>query len=1185
MRRLLSIFFLLPTVAALRAADDLPSSSHPAPDLRPSLGQWLEVPPAAPPAVAESSEADARIHMTPGLQLMLEGLQNLSEGELDLGIRKLEQVIEMEPTLLGAWESLGWAYWQQGRPEKTRALWERLRRLTPSSPVPLNLLGRAAMAQGHWEEAEGLFRQSLERDPWAFETRLAYAMVLLRLDRSPAALPILRELVAERPEREDARRELAQTLSALSLYDEAVVHWRILTEQVPENASYARAYALALLYTGNLDTARAVARGAVERDPANIEGLLILADIAEAAAEPTEAADQIRAIVARTDSPLPRARLRMRLCERLYRLYQTDPERVVLETVLDEGRRALRDDPRLIPMRLFLAEILLRARRFPEAEREFQNVLWENARNLRALRGLFESAIAQAKWEEAEAIRQRMDESLVPVATRLLDEARLAFGRGAYEEAIQVLERLECEAARGTVFLLGYRRLGASDWEPGLSVRRFRDQLTALRRAGFVFITPDQLARHFRASDTVEGRDRLPAPARFFRWLRRELREPDPSAAAERSSEATSPPFPKTALVFFQGAYRDTLRQAAAVAEDLDIPMTIHVATGDRDRRAMGAASWTELRPLLASSRWKVGSFGLDADLPAPGFPDAYEVPPLPNRLWLAEPKRLETLREWNSRIRREMRESRARIEERLGLPPNTPLSLVYPFGDIGQAGLCNIGSLENVPRLILDEAGALFSWGFLPDARGFALAGDTPMALPFYEPGVRAEGVDVLRHAFEHHPLMAARRMRAEIAALQGNARLAQEQIARLEEDGWPPELLFPLREFVRQRLYGFSTLPPASMPDEDRSLWFSPSDLFISLEGRIEEANRDYREQQAGARVGIRLNPRNALEGWAFAGRFDQESRSNRWFTIRETTVTETRTETITIENGRPRRRERLVRREITREVETNETVRLDFQSDLLEGGAAILHRFRDGSTLRLHAGASQRLGAAGSKTLLEFGVQHRWKPWESLEVTTAFDQGAVPSARVNLRRSTLSLTTFWQPADRWELSAVGAYTEVSDTNALLHLSARALWAFGATRTLQTGLGAALVTADDPRETYWTPYWYERVDLISRFQKVYRRFRAESELRLGLSREKGRPDDWAAWRNRQVRGEREGWDPGDEPGTGWEPVVGLGLSFDRRFGRTWSLGVSGACSFYSDYSEYRLDGALRRHFGESSP
>lgn len=1152
----------------------------PRPDSSATPWLWPEVPPAAPPAVAEKE--GAKINITPGFQRMLEGMQNWREGELDLGIRKLEQVIEMEPSLLGAWEDLGWAYWRKGWPDKAIALWERLRRLAPASPVPHNLLGRAAMAQGRWEDAERFFRQSLTLDPYAFEPQLAHAMALGRLGRAHSALPVLRELAAERPERNDVRLELARTLSALALYEEAANHWRALSTQTPENAEPLREYALCLLYSGEIESAREAAQRAADLDPENIRGLLLLADIAESGSDPADAAEQIRSILQQTESPLSRARLRMRRCELLQQLRRMDPERFPLTPILEEGYQALQDDPRLLAMSLFLAEVLLLEGRFSEAEKEFQSALTQNPRNSRALRGLFETATAQSRWEDAEKIHRKMEGPFYPTMARLLDAARLAFGRGQWEEALRNLDRLEREAARGAVLILGYRRLAASDWEPALSLRRFSDQLASLRRAGFVFITPEQLADAFKPEAELSAKS-LPVPARFFRWLRQEIREPSPVSAP---SVPGTPPFPqKKAMVLFQGAFRDTLRLAHSVADELEIPMTVHHAAGDQDRRAAGAASWSELRPLLASPFWRIGSFGLDSDIPAPIDPDGYEAPPLPNRLWNPDRKRLETLREWNARVRREMRESRARIEEKVGLSSNTSLSIVYPFGDIGQAGLCNIGAIENVPALILNEAGAVFQYGFLPDARGYALAEDPPMSLPFYEPGSREEGPALLRHALEHHPLLAARRLRAEIAALQGKPWLANEQIELLERDGWPPELLHPLREYVRQRLAGLPPSPPRATPSDSRFHVLKPTGFFLGLEGRIEEANRDYREQMGGFHAGLGLNPRNTLEAWGRVGSFDQETRSNRWFTIRQTTVTETRTTTRTVQDGQKRQNKRIVRREVTREVETNETLRVEFHCEALQAGVAFLHQFRDGSALRLHAGTSRREGDAFSKTLLEFGAVHRWKPWESLECVTAFDRSAVPSARAALARSSLSLTAIWLPADRWEIVASGAYSEMSDTNALLNLSAQALGQLGTARTLQAGLRAELTTADDPREEYWTPYWNERVFLIGRFRKAYPRFHAESELRLGLSREKGRPDDLAAWRDRKIRGEREGWDPGEEPGSDWEPVIGVGLSFDRRLGKNWSLNAAGACSFYSDYSEYRLEGALRRHFGEYPP
>lgn len=1162
----------VPGVGRAQAPDAaLPESRQPG-------ARWFTIPPARPESASPTGAGPDEPGHHPALALLYEGMLNLQDRELVAGVVKLEKAIALDPTLLDAWEMLGWGYWQIQRRTDTLALWERLRQLSPRSARPYTLLGHAAAAENRFADAADWYRQSLEREPGAREIRFAYATSLSALNRHAESIPLLESLVRDAPERADIRIELAEDLAAQQRYEESAGHWKQIVDTVPENPGFQVELAQMQLYAGRLEEARETAQAAASRLPESVRPLQILADLAELSAEPQAAEAPIRALIDRAEDPIVRSRLRERLAGLRLRLHETDPGRFPLEPAIEEAERALQDDPRFTDMRLMLGDLHLYKRKaFAEAESCFRAVLDENPQNLQARRGLLELALAQGRYNEAEQMIDTIHRDLNEGnPLRYLDLARLEQGRGRYFDALRYLDRLEREARRGAVLCLGYGLLGATDWEPGFSRRLFREHLLTLARAEFTFLTPDQIPAYFDSRRTLEApAAALPLPARALRWIRAGFTEM-PEAASELDDNNRPD---RVVCITIDGAHRATLRHATPVAEEFGLRFGLHLAAEPDRLQSHGLASWEEIRAFAQSGRWEFGSLGLDADRKAPVNRNGYPAAALPNRLWLADRNRLETQREWSLRLRREMRDSRARILESLRLGPEQVRFLAYPGGDIGQAGTSNIRAEQNVPAVVMNEAGVHYRIGFLPGTLAYAMAADQPLALRRRTPGRQESGEAVLRHALITHPLMMARRLRAEIAAHQGKPHLALEQLRLLERDGYPTDELDAISRLVREQVA--DDLPAettADAPMAGAGLVLSRPSLGLAV--RQEQANRDFLDRRLTAQAGVNLAERLRLDGEFRSGRLEQEADSNRWFTVRQTRVSESRTLSEVIDNGAITRVERITRRETTTEVETNLVDRMRFRSDYTYWGARLTGRLGGGSWLEGHLGAWSVSGDPGSDTLWAWGATHRWKPVPALSLLTRYARDRVDSARRSLHRDAFSLQVLWTPVDRWTLDLLGAFQAVSDTNTLLEARVQSLWLLGERQNLEAGFRAELVTADDASIYYWSPYWNERVYGLGRVSRAYPRFYMDTELRLGFSREKARPETIEAWRALRMRGEQGGWHPGERPGSDWEPVVGLNGALLRRVGRATEIGLTGACSFFSDYSDYQVGGTVTIHF-----
>jgi len=1130
------------------------------------------LPPGGP--AAEKSDALA---VPPAREKLYEGLLLIQDQDYSNAIPRLEAAIAGDPSLLGAWEGLGWAYWKLDRKAEAEQLWERLLRLAPQNPMPHNLLASIAVSRKELEKAESLLRQSLSLEPTQFEIRLNLAMVLTWQSKAEEADRLLRDLIQEEPDRTDVRIELAHVAYQLQQYEESAAQWEIVCAVIPDQPEFLIEWARSLLYAGDLEQAGLRAQRAAELDGGSLRALNVLADIAQTGHRPAEAVPQIRLLLDRTSDPLTRSQLRSRLVGLMRQLYDQDPARFPLSDIVKETRAALDEDPRNVNLLLFLAEIHLLNRELDAAYQILDTVRRDmNPNNQRALRALLEIHLARREFDQAEQLIDAVYGSASgDFVYRHLDLARLENARGNYYEAMRHLDRMEREGMKGAVYSLLYHGLSITDWEPGLPARLFREQMLFLKRAGFRFIAPDEIEPYFASRRTLDAPRALPAPYRFLRWLRYAFTGIEPPEDGQADLDAFRPD--RVVCVTFDDALRTSFRLGTPVAEEFDVPLAMHVPVGNIARRDYGICSWEEIRIFLQSGVWTIGSHAIDAGIQSPVDAGGYLASPLPNRLWLAAKQRLESLREWSLRVRAEMQDSRAIIQDRLGLDGDGDVRFIaYPYGEIGQMEGCNIRGVGHVPASILHEASLPYRHGFIQSRYGYSTPSDNPLVLGRHEPDVADTGEQVLRHALESHPVMAARRMKAELAALQGKPHLATRMLDLLERDGYPATELRVLRDLVQTGLA--RRVSPTGTdeepgPGEGPVAWSKP---YLGIDGFLTQANRQIEQSEIGARAGLNLSPALQIEGRVARGWIDQEVVSNRWLMTRETKVSESLVIVQGADNGVPvNKRERTISYQ-TEEVQTNVVTRHYFDADYTYAGGRLSYQIGDGSILEGRFGIQDYRADEESENVPVGSLSHYWRPAPGLDFATAYDRAVVPSGRRVITSDSVALRALWRARDGWELSAFGRYSYYSDTNALLHVAASSMWLVGERQNIYAGVQYELTTMDDESVLYWCPYWEERFYLALRVQRSFPRFFASAQARAGMAREKGRPEALEKWRALKAAGDQGGWYPGDKPGADWEPSVGLEGLLRRQIGLHWELEGRGACSFYSDYSEFLVGGGL---------
>ncbi|MDZ4198473.1 MAG: tetratricopeptide repeat protein, partial [Kiritimatiellia bacterium] len=763
----------------------------------------------------------------------------------------------------------------------------------------------------------------------------------------------------------------------------------------------------------------------------------------------------------------------------------------------------LRWNPNSVDAHLLLGELLLMEQRFSEAEERFLKVLQEyNAENRRAVKGLFETYAASKRYDEAREMLGRL--SAFNPLNPYLDfyRARFEAARGDFYEAGLALDRLEAAGLRGSVAILLYHGLVESDYFiDALSVRRFRDHLTALRDAGF---------RVVRVQDIPDVLDGLSAGT-------------DPSP-----TDGTG----ILVAIDFDDARKDSMRFATPIAREFQWPFSMNVPVGYIEMNHPFICSWDELRHYKATGVWSYGSHFLNAAILVPTGPGGQLGRPLPNRVWQPGLQSLESTELYVARLSDEFIQSRVVLERQLGAPVDV---ISYPFGDIGQEDITN---LEGTSLRIVEAGSQTYRVGLIQSEFGYAVHGDNPLLYQRHEMDRWTGGTNLIQHLYASHPVLLARRLRAEFAALAGKRHEARLSLRQLEEARYPEPLLNPVADYVHRRMARKFATPGADDLDDSRSVFeLRPDKPYIGGRGSYFEDNQGRRNWQILGLGGFHITPYISMEGKGGIGNLRQDS----------------------TEDGRAA-------------LDIDETVVGASLNVLLPTGGFITGE------------ALQRDFSEPADAVLARSVEGHFRPFYLTDILLRYEHDIAPSAQAaveDIQYDALMGLGIFSLRDWWDLSASGMFYDFSDDNTRDHLMLGTTWLLAERTGLKLGLRYMFTTSDFESDAYWTPYRLQRYFIETSLQGNYLRHYYNARIRFGLGREGTRPERIEQRRELEDRARRLRFDPGppDEK-EGWEPVFGLMLSTRLRFGEYWMIHGELSYNRVPNYEELHLLGEIRYSF-----
>jgi tetratricopeptide (TPR) repeat protein len=1144
--------------------------------------------------MAQAMEAEVpseEVADTPQARLYA-AIEEYKDGKYERVIPKLEAVIEDEPTLLLAWETLGWAYWQTGRPDKSKELWEQLVAIAPNEPMGYNLLGQVATRNGDDAKAAELYKQSLALNPAQFEIRLSYARATLRSGNRAEAIAGFKRLYEEEPQRTDVQIDLAWALFENEEYEDSLDLWNIINESNPGNPDYLLARANVRLLVGQLDEAEVDAKRVLVEEPENVDAIHILVTLSIRTDRPLETVERLEKVLELAETQRTKVNVAQQIALYKQTIYGKNPEIFSLKDVVLAGKDTWELDTENIGSALFYAEALVLDKQYASAEDVFTYVLEElNPNNERARYGLFETYMGRARYEDAERqLRENLRNFNEQNPYRHLYWARLHFAKGDLTEALRSLDRLEYEGAQGAVFNLAYQGVSLSEWSDSPSVRQLREQLMALRRDGFTFITPSQLPLYFKNKQPPPLVDDRP-------WLNQVVEGVSYAWTGEKDPEAPSlrdytPD--KVVMVTFDSALRNSFRYGTQVGEEVGVPMTMFMGVGEvLSNTQRYAVHFNEIRGYVESGIWEIQSRLWDAGQSAARDEEGEDlVLPLMNRVWKNDRNRLETLREYQSRIRKEFKGSKEILARESGVPLSEIDSVAYPYGEIGQDSGSNI-QLFNVTQVLLNEAEISYKQGFIQSQFGYTMKTDNPLLYKRYVPGRYASGRDVLRQAYLQNPVFMARRMRVEMAALSGQLHMAESNIEMLRRDGYPEEDLAELRAYVQRHLSRLVPLPnnledeTEGSDDQERKLLSLRSPL-IGVDAVSTRANVVIDDQELGIFAGVNLNPRTSLRIRLGAGSIRQTLTTNRFVEVEETTTSSTSSSITTVVDGETSNAQEFRTTTSTFVVESNVVERFKFNADYTRIGLNVNYIHDDGSFTIVRGGlyALDTDGdadfneAAESDTAITYGLEHQWRPRPAIDFAAIYQHGVVPSSRKLLTYDLMAVRPFWRVRDGWHLNALGSFSYYEDRNSLIRVELENFWRLSQALDIWVGVHNSVDTMDLENDLYWSPYMEQRHYLVFRMRRSYPNYFGLFKINLGYQKAKARDSELDAFLSAQAQGEAEGFSAGAGPDEDWNPLIGFSASATRTWDSGWELSGEFTVNNTKEYTEHSIRGSLLYKF-----
>ncbi|MBI2384766.1 MAG: tetratricopeptide repeat protein [Elusimicrobia bacterium] len=627
--------------------------------------------------------------------------------------------------------NLGWTYWRE---RNLDAAWEiavTLVKLDDENPAFLRFMANLELERQNYDNALELARKTVKLAPKDQDASLTLAKALFQLHRAKEAMAILRDLIVRFPDSRSVQYRWAELLAGTRRYNEALYYFDRLVKADPENETYRMNRATVLYEMGRFDDAVGVWESRGAREVPDVNSLRRLRDDAVNRQGWDDAVEWQRKLIAAS----PRDPAGWETLSRIY------TEMKLPSKALWAAERAIVVDPVSINAYYMRAEILEAIGDWAAATAAYEEITRRNPNSVRAIDGLSYTLEANGDFDGSLKQIARIEALIAPTVSPYLElhRARVLADSGRLSQARPILDRL-AKDERTVIPALLYHGISPTHRTDSIPVETFRAQMRALKKKGYQSITASELAL------AMQGKAALP---------------------------------PKPILITFDDGRADSFDNADPVLRETGYRATMFVHVS-RLRKPYFHAGAEDIARWASTGRWEIQAHGSQAHDPM--ILDAFGRRGhfLPNRKWLGEEGRLETLSEYQDRVARDFEEAKAGVEAIV--PGRRVVAFAFPFGDYGQNDYSNTPESAAINRALVKKN---FRLAFVQAQQGMNTLSSNPTDLKRFSVPRYMTAEALTGHLALGDPRVQAKLVQAQLWVRAEQLGRANAVFAELEAQG----------------------------------------------------------------------------------------------------------------------------------------------------------------------------------------------------------------------------------------------------------------------------------------------------------------------------------------------------------------------------------------------------------------
>ncbi|SJM90224.1 tetratricopeptide repeat protein [Crenothrix polyspora] len=609
----------------------------------------------------------------------------------------------------------------------------------------LQLLGSVLAKMGKNDEAVSYFEKSLRLDANNAKSVMGLARVYWDQHRYNEGIALLQPFLSHSPENDVARARFAEHASAAGHWEQAERELRFLMVKHPGDSQWKVKLARQLMTSGHYNEAVQLAEKVVAKNPSQVSALSLLASNAIFSGDIEEGIQWTKRI---TDIK-PTA-------EKLNQLGKLHIERGAQLETAGKHEKAMRHyaaasaefqhasalDPIKSRAPIGMVEALRLQKRYGEAQQLAENLHTHYPNSVDVLQQLAdinsekEDYTAARKWLELKQV-------LMPGNTHVQKKlAKAIFYSGEQSRGLQMLRQLVDDASHSpSIPVLLYHGITTSEREDTMPLKKFREQLLTLKKAGYQTITLAQL------QNFLEGNEQLPA---------------------------------KPILITFDDARVDSFQYADPILAETGFRAAMFVPVGDVATHGAYTVIWPALRKMAETGRWDMQCHGTEAQHYIPVNTEGHKGRFMANRQWLAEAHRLEDRAEFTARIDHDLQNCQETLSRELAQA--NIFAFAYPYSDQGHRSLSNDARVFSQNQEIVNKR---FQLAFHVDNDYLVTRHSPRFSLPRFEVPRTFSGDDLIHQLKTIDPKISASYDLAHLEMEAGNYSQAMTIFNQLERDG----------------------------------------------------------------------------------------------------------------------------------------------------------------------------------------------------------------------------------------------------------------------------------------------------------------------------------------------------------------------------------------------------------------